>query len=281
MGLALFPSSKNRASGLENSAPCVLLWETWKARNAALFDDIRPSIQKLTHRISWWLEFIQARSLSSSPVPPPTTAHSSSHQPTSRVFPSPTTPLLQGLPSIHPSREQASISAVVKWLQPPPGWTNINVDGLALGNPGPFGGGGICRDENGAFLFAFHEGYSLGSNVHAELRAIHDGLLLCFSKGLKNIILELDSQLLIDFLTGRASPGWKWRFWISRINQLVASGHVKFAHILREGNALADAMAKLGSQEQSSRLLISYTALSPLVRGLLFLNKVGLGSIRP
>ncbi|XP_058111997.1 uncharacterized protein LOC131255316 [Magnolia sinica] len=163
------------------------------ARNAALFDDISPSIQKLTHRVSWWLQFVQNKSFSSLPVPTPMAAHSSSGQPSSRVFLSSATPPLQGVPSTRPSCEQAIILAVVKWLRPPPGWEKINIDGLALGNPGPSSGGGICRDENGAFLFAFHEGYGSGSNVHAEIRAIHDGLLLCFSKGLKNIIVESDS----------------------------------------------------------------------------------------
>ncbi|XP_058089366.1 LRR receptor-like serine/threonine-protein kinase EFR [Magnolia sinica] len=50
-------------------------------------------------------------------------------------------------------------------------------------NPGLLGGGGICRNNNDAFIFGFSVAYGVGSNNLAELHAIHDGMVLCLEKG--------------------------------------------------------------------------------------------------
>lgn len=38
------------------------------------------------------------------------------------------------------------------WYSPHPSWHKINFDGLAKGNPGPVGCGGVLRDHNGRFV---------------------------------------------------------------------------------------------------------------------------------
>ncbi|XP_058075296.1 uncharacterized protein LOC131223778 [Magnolia sinica] len=55
-------------------------------------------------------------------------------------------------------------------------FSNTTLSIEARGNLGPSGGRGICRNEVGDFIFGFSAGYGPGSNVFAELRAIHDGL---------------------------------------------------------------------------------------------------------
>ncbi|XP_058101122.1 uncharacterized protein LOC131245580 [Magnolia sinica] len=234
-------------------APCILLWETWKVRNAALFDGTSPLIPRLINKIKWWLHYIQSGGLSPSSFPPGSLfsvnriSSSRAHPGFSPLFrPDPTTPF------------------------PAP----------ASGNPGPSGSGGTCKDDKGVFLFAFLECYRTSSNVHAELRAIHDGILRCLSRGLKKIIVESDSQLIIGFLVRATTPGWKWSYWLARIRHMAASTQVKFMHTLREGNAPVDELTKMDSKSKSSLFFNSYVDFPQTVRGLIFLDKVVLGALR-
>lgn len=43
----------------------------------------------------------------------------------------------------------------VWWERPPGGWSKLNVDGIALGNLGLVGCGGIVRDDHGGWLAGF------------------------------------------------------------------------------------------------------------------------------
>ncbi|XP_058099912.1 uncharacterized protein LOC131244295 [Magnolia sinica] len=99
-----------------------------------------------------------------------------------------------------------SSPTVIRWMKPQLVWVKLNIDGSARGNPGPFGGGGICRGDRGKFIFAFSSGYRLASNVYAELRAIHDSLSFCSRLGLSRIQVELDSSLAVDFLNETVKP---------------------------------------------------------------------------
>ncbi|XP_058111324.1 uncharacterized protein LOC131254352 [Magnolia sinica] len=132
---------------------------------------------------------------------------------------------------------------VVKWRKLTKGWVKINVSGSAMGNPSKSRGEGICRSDKGEFLFAFLEGYGVGSNVNAELRAFHDGLSLCLRRGLSRVIVESDSLPVVSVLKGDSIPGWKWGYWNSRIERLKICGQCEFVHIFKEGNALANASA--------------------------------------
>lgn len=40
----------------------------------------------------------------------------------------------------------------VRWNLPSPGWFKLNMDGSALGYPGPAGGGGLIRDDHGRWV---------------------------------------------------------------------------------------------------------------------------------
>ncbi|XP_058079605.1 uncharacterized protein LOC131227795 [Magnolia sinica] len=168
-------------------------------------------------------------------------------------------------------------SPVVIWRKPPPGWVKF---GSARGNLGAAGGGGVCRGERSEFLFAFHSGYGVDSDTRAELLANHDGLQHCLLLGYPNILVEFDSLLVINFLLGRAVPGWKWKCWIDRINHLSKSRNIKFVHTFREGNGPADALPKLGREGQRMTLVLLHADLLPTVRGLLFLDRLSLGSVR-
>jgi hypothetical protein len=57
-------------------------------------------------------------------------------------------------------------------------------------------------------------------------------------------------------------------------------GTFTFQHILREGNGPADSLAKVGSETQVKICHDHFDSLPRQTKGLVFLDKVGLGSIR-
>ncbi|XP_058071074.1 uncharacterized protein LOC131220118 [Magnolia sinica] len=262
------PTFRSSVRYVQNLVPCLILWETWKASNSAVFYGRSPSPSSLISRICWWISFIGRNSRTSNQLSSVSTS-----------VPNPQVADVSFSFNVNNTRSPSSY-LVVNWRRPPCGWVKINIDGSARGNPGMSGGGGVCRNEKDVLLFTFSEEYGLGSNIRAELRAIHNGLYHCISRGHWSIIVEFDSQLVIDFLLGVATPCWKWSYWLSRIENLKLSGQVQFAHIFREDNGPADAMARLGSSNQSSTVVDRLADLLSHVWGSLFLDRVGLGSIR-
>ncbi|XP_058082471.1 uncharacterized protein LOC131230583 [Magnolia sinica] len=136
-----------------------------------------------------------------------------------------------------------------------------------MGNPGPSGGGGICRNDNGTFLFGFSMGYGVGSNNMAKLRTIHDGMLICLEKGFDRVIVESDSKLAIHSLSNQSKTPWKWDSWLSRINRLRSLGTFVFTHILREGSEPANGLAREESLLLQSSIYLHYRCLPPIVQG--------------
>ncbi|XP_058111280.1 uncharacterized protein LOC131254305 [Magnolia sinica] len=170
--------------------------------------------------------------------------------------------------------------SIVKWTRPNGGSIKLNVDGSTLDKPGRSGGGGVCRNHNGDFVFAFSVHYDIGSNTKAELRAVYNGLLLCSEFGFSQIEVKSVSLSMVALLNGLMDLGWHWGYWLQRIERLRAVGSVTFIHILREGNIPAYGMARSGSSSQSSFYTRHAADLPPKIRGAIFLDKVGLRAFR-
>ncbi len=73
-----------------------------------------------------------------------------------------------------------------------------NIDGASKGNPGIAGFGGVLRDENGCILFIFHYHLGRAMNNMAELMALEHCLEFLKQNNLHNIIVEADSELIIN-----------------------------------------------------------------------------------
>ncbi|XP_058103565.1 uncharacterized protein LOC131247149 [Magnolia sinica] len=209
----------------------LILWELWRSRNEAVFDNSPMTIMKSVVRVRWWAKLVIG------------TEKMDSLEWPRRVPP---------LKSIFTQTRAASV--LVKWRLSSPGWVKLNVDGSALSNPSPSGGGGICGNDIGAFLLGFSAAYGVDSINLAKLRAIHDWMLLCLEKDLDKIIVESDSNLVIASLTTQSKTPWKREPWISRINCLRRLGHFSFSHTLREDNGPANDLARLGSLLQQSSI---------------------------
>ena len=86
----------------------------------------------------------------------------------------------------------------VRWNLPSPGWFKLNMDGSALGCPGPAGGGDLIRDDHGKWVKGFLRKISKVSSLEAKLWAIRDGLILCNQLLIQELLIKLDAKAVIS-----------------------------------------------------------------------------------
>lgn len=117
----------------------------------------------------------------------------------------------------------------------------INTDGGARGNPGPAGIGVVFSSENGKALAKYKEYIGEATNNVAEYRA----LILALEKS-KDFICDefecrLDSELIVKQLKGEYKvKDEKMKDLYSKAQELIFFRPIKFLHIPREKNKIAD-----------------------------------------
>lgn len=77
----------------------------------------------------------------------------------------------------------------VAWKRPSVGWTTLNIDGSAVGNPSEARCGRLLRNSEGIQLKGFARGVGCTTSCVAKLCALRDGLNLASSLGLENLIV--------------------------------------------------------------------------------------------
>ncbi|GLJ36534.1 hypothetical protein SUGI_0734070 [Cryptomeria japonica] len=87
---------------------------------------------------------------------------------------------------------------LVRWKTPPEGWAKLNFDGTSKGNPGIEGFGALLRGDSREVISVVYGSLGEAMNNEAELRAMEAGLAICVDRGVSKIILEGDSQLIIN-----------------------------------------------------------------------------------
>jgi ribonuclease HI len=137
----------------------------------------------------------------------------------------------------------------VRLLPPDPGPRLIvYCDGAARGNPGPAGIGAAVFAEDGSLIAEVAEGIGVATNNVAEYRAAIAGLDRCRDLGAREVTVRADSKLLVEQLSGR------WRVKNPTLIRLhgearalmKAFDRVRFEHIPRERNKVADRLANRG-----------------------------------
>ena len=110
-----------------------------------------------------------------------------------------------------------------------------------MGNLGIAGGGGILRDETGAWLLGFSRIIGITSSFMAELWAVRDGLSLCILRNSQVVEIEMDTIIssIVD----------DCKLLITRIPQ------VQFKHCYREANRCVDGLARVGGQQDSDLIV--------------------------
>ncbi|PNX57966.1 ribonuclease H [Trifolium pratense] len=152
---------------------------------------------------------------------------------------------------------RASNPRSVAWSRPTEGTFCLNVDGSFLGSTQTAGFGGLIRNNAGAFLGGFYGVASMPSILYAEIMAVLHGLELCWNNGYTNLVCFSDSLQAVSLIKNGVSPYHTYANEIHKIRQLIGRDwNVSIDHTLREGNACADFLAKLGASSKSSLVIL-------------------------
>ncbi|KAK6803132.1 hypothetical protein RDI58_000916 [Solanum bulbocastanum] len=170
---------------------------------------------------------------------------------------------------------------MVKWTRPQDSWVKLNTDGSAQGNPGNIGAGGILRDQKGNIIFAFAAPLGQGTNNLAEVEAAIFGLKWCAQLKNNKVILEVDSQLLVHWLTKTAATPWQLDSQVQQLQQIVTQfNQFKCIHILREANFVADSLAKHSHKITSPQIYFTRQQLPKVTAAYIQQDQAGMASFR-
>ena len=142
------------------------------------------------------------------------------------------------------------VPQLIHWKAPPHPYLKLNFDGSALDNPGLVGAGGVLRDHQaGRWIIGFSLHVGLTTNNMAELAAVRQGLAMAWNMGLKFLQLELDSKVVLTWLTNSNMnyPPNMMPLICDCRNLLDQDWEVHVLHVYCEANASADALVKRGT----------------------------------
>lgn len=124
----------------------------------------------------------------------------------------------------------------------------LHTDGGARGNPGPAGIGVLLTDGNGEVLGEIAEGIGEATNNIAEYKALIAGLELALDKGVTDLEIAVDSELVVHQVKG------EWKIKNDRLRALAVKARglmnkfdsANIKHVRREENEGADRLANQG-----------------------------------
>ena len=144
---------------------------------------------------------------------------------------------------------------MVTCIKPANQWIKVNMDGSALSNLGRLEAGGILRENHGRFGMAFTTLMGEGTNNKAEIEAPVFGLNWAIELGYRNIILEIDSQLVVHWILKKVIPQWNIITQLGRIQNLISqTQNFKCVHVFREANCVADALSKFSHKTNTPQI---------------------------
>jgi len=131
-------------------------------------------------------------------------------------------------------------------------------DGASNGNSGQAGGGGVILSPDNSFLSSFAWGLGVDSNNKAEAMALWQGLTQAQDRGITSISVFGDSRIIIQAMSLKKYPS---HLQLSRILHKISLLSSKFQkiryfHILRGLNSLADAEANRGVLLSRSTIMV-------------------------
>ncbi|XP_026410356.1 uncharacterized protein LOC113305550 [Papaver somniferum] len=131
------------------------------------------------------------------------------------------------------------------WEFPSTGFCKLNIDGASdeFHNACT---SGVIRNDDGSFVAAFSKHiYKNGSNM-AELRALKFGSGLAASLQLPSLEVATDSTYVIELVDGSCVIPWFFFNLLKDVHKLYKCFQaISFRHKYREGNFVADKLAKL------------------------------------
>ncbi|KAK8598482.1 hypothetical protein V6N13_094451 [Hibiscus sabdariffa] len=210
----------------------AILWSLWRRCNAMIFDPENLDMFDVSDRSIWlWKDMQSAYVLKGQDRP----NHASRAD------------------SLQSSRGSLQSSrAVARWVLPPRDWCKMNVDGARDHRTGLAACGGLIRDHEGRWVRGFARSVGVCSPIESELWAVHEGLVQAWALGLRRVVVEVDSLTVLRLMLHRNGTEVPMTIVLHIFELLNRDWLIKFVHVYREANAVADRLAKsvpLGSLE--------------------------------
>ena len=133
------------------------------------------------------------------------------------------------------------------------------------------------RDHRGQWITSFSLRGGFATNNMAELAAVRQGLGMTWNKGYKLLHLELDSKVVLSWLTNQNMnyPTNLLPLICDCRNLLHQEWEVHVHHVYREANGCADLLAKRGTRQQP--LVCVYSSCPTFVTVAYIRDLTGLG----
>lgn len=146
------------------------------------------------------------------------------------------------------SLSAAKHEALICWQPPAVGSFKLNVDGSR--RKGFAACGGLVRDSNGSFVRGFYCNLGTATSVSAELWGLVHGLCLAKNLGIQSLLVELDSQVVINMIRMRRTICCYLKPLLDEALQHIndSNWHCSVSHVYREANSCADHLTNLGHQ---------------------------------
>ncbi|GMI67424.1 hypothetical protein HRI_000411700 [Hibiscus trionum] len=128
----------------------------------------------------------------------------------------------------------------------------FNVDGAA--SPNLAGCGGVLCSKNGIIKAMFSGPAPPNGSDYSKIFAINTALHIFSEAGLTGshpLVIESDSQVVINWILSAPSRPWKWWQIFEEIDKLRCGMQVSFTHSPRIYNSMADHLAKMGLNRNS------------------------------
>uniref|UniRef100_A0A6C0CIS7 RNase H type-1 domain-containing protein n=1 Tax=viral metagenome TaxID=1070528 RepID=A0A6C0CIS7_9ZZZZ len=149
--------------------------------------------------------------------------------------------------------ERAWLSTIDKWIhediisQAKPSKYLLQFDGACRGNPSNKLGLGCILYENGKILDERSQQIQVisGTNNQAEYLSLLSGLKMCINNNIKNVLVQGDSELIINQINGIYNVNNKQlsTYYNIVIKQIAEFDKITFQHIKRDKNKAADKLA--------------------------------------
>lgn len=127
-------------------------------------------------------------------------------------------------------------------------------DGGARGNPGPAGAGVVLLDEQKNIVMESQAYLGKKTNNEAEYSGLILGLRIAEKKSVKNIICNLDSQLVVKQLNGEYKvKNARLAEYFKKVKDLEKSfDNITYKYVPRAENAHADSLVNAAIDEATS-----------------------------
>lgn len=121
----------------------------------------------------------------------------------------------------------------------------LQADGAARGNPGPAGAGAVLLDAAGNVVAELRRALGVATNNRAEYEALVMGLQEARRRGIEELVVRLDSELLVRQLRGeyRIKSKGLQPYAQAALRLLASFRSARVEHVPRERNAHADRLA--------------------------------------